>query len=475
MPKAMSNVRLKKEWFNPLYYHLLHYIKVPTIRKIMVYGGKSSAKTVTIAQLLCVKGHTESASSINYRKEQSTIKTTLKNAFKKAISTIHFDNAYEVMDFQIRGSKGQEIVFKGLDAEGKIKGIENYKYLLFDELDQFDEDEWTQANLSLRGMPDQKLFATWNPVREDIWIKKELDSHEWINLPLMIEGNELSKLDSRSQVQISEDGKTLLIRTTYHDNKWIVGGDGYGYRDENLIHEYELLGKAKPNWYLVNVLGHWGKPEVKRPFAYNFSREKHVKSGLKKIENLPIRFIQDFNVDPMANISCQMWFDKDGHHIRFYNEVALFNSGTEEMIKTIQTSYTKPQLATCLWTGDATSRKRTAEQTIKGTQHLTSWVKIDQAFKLGKRLHTPRANPHVSDTRELMNTMFALHPDIQFDDGMTFTINELIYTEATGEGNIIKDDRTSKEKRADFLDCVRYALWTWCSDFETNLKKYGVK
>lgn len=479
MQKATNRVRLKKTWFNPLYFHLLHYIKIPTIRKIMVYGGKSSAKTVSIAQLFVVKGHTESASSINYRKEQSTIKTTLKNAFKKAITTTRFDNAYNVMDFIIRGSQGQEIVFKGLDEEGKIKGIENYKYLLFDELDQFTEEEWTQANLSLRGIPDQKLFATWNPVREDIWIKKELDSYEWDNLPLIIGDNELSRLDENSQVQLSRDGKILLIRTTYHDNKFITGGEHegefYGYRDENLIHEYELLGKAKPNWYLVNVLGHWGKPEIKRPFCYNFDKSKHVSKVPLEFNNTPIKFIQDFNVDPMANICMQDWFDKEGHHIRFYKEIALFNSGTEEMIETVKTRYTQAQLSNCMWTGDATSRKRTAEQTIKNSRHITSWTKIDQAFRLGKRLQTPRANPHVSDTRELINTMFALHPDIQFDPSMNLTINELIYTEATGEGDIIKDDRMKAEKRADFLDCVRYAFWTWFNDFENNMKKYGVK
>lgn len=215
---------------------------------------------------------------------------------------------------------------------------------------------------------------------------------------------------------------------------------------------------------------------VSMPFAYNFNKDKHVtKTASHGIPHTAVRFSQDFNVDPMANIALKMWFDKEGHHIRFLKETALFNSGTEEMIQAIKTQYTPSDLANCLWTGDATSRKRTAEQTIKSSKHITSWVKIDQAFKLGKRLHTPRANPSVSSTRELLNTMLALHPDIQFDAGMTRTINELIYTEATGDGGIIQDNRLDEKQRGDFLDCVRYALWTWCSDFETNMRKYGVK
>lgn len=476
------SVRLSSYWFNPLYWHLRHYVKIPTIRKIMVYGGKSSSKTVTISQLLTILCHNESQSAIAYRKEQSTIKTTLKNAFKKAISSIKFDSAYNVMDFSLRGVKGQEIVFKGLDVEGKIKGIEGYKYLLMDELDHFTQEEWNMANLSLRGIPNQKLFATWNPVRDDIWIKEELDNYTWTNLPLELEGNPLSRMHENSFIRLSDDGKILLIRTTYFDNKWMVGGYDeemdihFGMRDENLIHEYELLGRVNENWYLVNVLGEWGKPEVKKPFAYNFSKEKHVsKTPLFFIPSIAKRFVQDFNVDPMANICGYQWFDNEGHHIRFVREKALFNSGTEEMIEHLKSNYTAQDHANALWTGDATSRKRTAEQSIKGTQHLTSWVKIDKAFNLGKRLQTPKANPKVSSTRELMNTIFALHPDIQFDPSMKFTINELTYTEATGEGDIIKDDRKDEGKRADFLDCVRYWFWTWCSDFEINMKKYGVK
>ena len=71
--------------------------------------------------------------------------------------------------------------------------------------------------------------------------------------------------------------------------------------------------------------------------------------------------------------------------------------------------------------------------------------------------------------------MLALHPDIKFSPNMKRTINELTLTEADGDGGILKGDRKDLERRADFIDCVRYTLWTWCSDFETNMRKYGVK
>jgi len=211
---------------------------------------------------------------------------------------------------------------------------------------------------------------------------------------------------------------------------------------------------------------------VSMPFAYNFKKE-HIKETTIMPTNG--RFSQDFNVDPMANIYLQMWFDSQGHHIWFHDETELFNSGTQEMLTTLKTKYSPQTHATSFWTGDATSQKRTAEQTIKSTKHITSWVMIDRAFNLGKRMQVPRANPPVSSTRELLNTILALHPDIRFNPRMEKTINEMRYVEADENGSIKKGERKDDTKRADFLDCVRYALSTWCGDFIQNPKKYGVR
>ena len=128
-------LRLKKTWFNPLYFHLRKYVEDNKIRRVMIYGGKSSAKTFTIAQLFNVISYTNNVSCIAYRKEQTTIKISLKPAFVKAIDTVYLNAVCEVQDFMIRGIKGQNIVFKGIDSEGKIKGIEGFKYILLDELD----------------------------------------------------------------------------------------------------------------------------------------------------------------------------------------------------------------------------------------------------------------------------------------------------------------------------------------------------
>lgn len=246
-------IRFDKKWFNPLYFILNEIIKDPQVRTVFVYGGKSSAKTVTLCQLLGKEAVVNNASTIAFRKHTNIIKTTLKKSFDLAIESIYLHPAFERLEFIYRAPRA-EIVLKGLDGEEKAKGIESYKYLYLDELDHFTKEEYQQFNLSLRGIPGQKLFASWNPVDENCWIKTDIiDKIEF-------EDTEYKLPCERSFVKKSKDGKTVLIKTTFEDNYWIVGSPcgTYGYRDENLIAEYEALRTRDYYSYRINVLGEWG-------------------------------------------------------------------------------------------------------------------------------------------------------------------------------------------------------------------------
>jgi len=277
-------VNFRKTWFNPLYFHLRKYIDDPKIRVIKIYGGKSSAKTFSVAQLLAILCYVDNCSAIAYRKESSTIKTTLKKTFTKAIDSLFMGDVWEMMDMKACCSNGSEIMFRGLDKEDKIKGIEGYKYLLMDELDHYSLEEWQQANFSLRGVEGVKLLATWNPVDENSWIKAAIDEQDWIDKSLIIDGMGCSLLDSTSFVRMSRDGSEVLIKTTYLDNKWMVGGIGFGFRDENLIKVYEDMRVKNENFYNVNVLGEWGVKDKNK-------KTPGVKAGFLVGETSPTRGI----------------------------------------------------------------------------------------------------------------------------------------------------------------------------------------
>jgi hypothetical protein len=271
----MNNVRFKNTWFNPLYFILNKIIQDKGIRIVFVYGGKSSAKTASITQMLTKELVLKNASTIAFRKESSIIPTTLKKSFNLAIDTTRLGPAIERQDRKyINTLSGKsEIVLKGLDDPEKAKGVESYKYIYLDELNHFEQAEYEQFNLSLRGIPGQKIFASWNPVDENSWVKTEVDSYQWEDT------DRFGTLPcENSFIRISSDGKAILIKTTYEDNYWIVGSpDGsYGYRDENLIAEYEALRTKNYNSYKVNVLGEWGKTTYGGEFLKCWKSETHT-------------------------------------------------------------------------------------------------------------------------------------------------------------------------------------------------------
>jgi phage terminase large subunit len=144
-------VRFDKKWFNPLYFVLNEIIKDPTIRKVLVYGGKSSSKTVSICQVLAKECFIKAANTIAFRKESAIIPTTLKKSFNLSIDTLRLNPVYERQDRKYlctHQNLGQsEIVLKGLDHEEKAKGIESYKYVYIDELNHFTKAEYGVCGL----------------------------------------------------------------------------------------------------------------------------------------------------------------------------------------------------------------------------------------------------------------------------------------------------------------------------------------
>lgn len=473
----MSTLRVKyrQEWFGPIFFHLRHYIRVPTIRRVLVYGGKSATKTFSILQLLSIRCPIEKCNALAFRKEQSRIKDTLKPGFSKAISTTRMKGAWSEFDFKFRTTFSNELVLHGLDNKDKIKGIESFKYLLFDELDQFAEQEIMDAEASLRGMPEQKLFGTWNPIDETHWIKKMLDALEWDDLPNMIEDNEMSKLSDDSFVRLSKDGRTLLIKTNYHDNPWVTGAyytnstgvpEFYGYRDEALIDYYEGMKVKDEQWYNVNVRGDWGIRDKNKKFAYAFQESKHVKNFVPLLiakHGVPyhpkhiIYLTFDFNVNPITCTAAQSY----GGITFFFKCFQLTNSNTYALCDLIK-AYFKPGMMFIV-TGDASGKNRSTQ----APDNLHNYLIIKNKFHLlSQQIKVPNANPRVEDNQVLVNSVL-FNAEIWIQPGADYCaplIYDLNYVEVN-EKKEIKKDRSSSKKYADFLDNFRYLINLIYADF----------
>lgn len=465
-------LRFSKNWFNPLYFILNDIIKDPTVRTIFVYGGKSSAKTQSICQVLAKEG-VNGYSSLGFRKESSTIPTTLKESFVKALNTTRLYPATEIQDRKIVFDKGSNITLKGIDDEEKAKGVEGYQYILIDELNQFLEGEYDAFEMSLRGSKGQKIFATWNPINQYSWVKVNLtDKIEWVETDYKLPC-------ANSFVRKSKDGLFVLIKTTYEDNFWVAGSPcgTYGYRDNNLIAKYNAMKLRNFNRYRVEVLGEYGKVDFGGEFLKCWKSEDHT---------------GNYEYDPKQAI--YLSFDEN---VNPYFPVGIFQVGrAEKSPRMIHCIAAKHPNNTVKWIckeiarkliewghkealyigGDATSQKEDVKQE-KG-HNLFKLIMIElAAFKPVKRVNT--SNPSVMMSANFFNSILDGNvEDMTFgaDSKCKEAIIDYENTKEDKNGGVdkttIKDPITkvSYQPYGHFVDLTRYFL---VNTFRDEYDKYA--
>jgi len=470
----MGSVRFSKKWFNPLYFILNDVIRDTSIRIVLIYGGKSSSKTVTVCQQFSKEAVVHKHSSISFRKESTIIKTTLKKSFELAMKKMYLDPAFIKLDFIFK-TNDAEIVMKGLDDEEKAKGIESYKYLYLDELNHFLPGEFEQFDLALRGIAGQKIFASWNPVDENSWVKTDLvDKYTFKDTKW--------KLPSENSfVRISTCGKVVLIKTTYHDNFWIVGSpDGkYGFRDQNLIDTYEALRAKNYNSYKVNVLGEWGKTVFGGEILKKWRSEHHItEDGYNP--KLPLHLSFDENVNPY--FPCGFFqVDDNQTDVTLVDCLAMKNpdntvkSMCREIVRKLMAWGYDKSFPICIY-GDATSDKEDVKQE-KG-HDLFRLIEIElKAAGYVVRRKVDKSNPSVLTSMSFFNSI------LEEDIGLKFRVNKkcrpaIVDYENTKEDKNGKIDkktvtdpvtRVAYQPYGHFIDLSRYFL---CSAFSREYSEF---
>lgn len=455
---------LDSDWFNPLYFIINKIKEDDKIRTVLIYGGKSSSKTVSICQFLSKESVFHSSSSIAFRKESTIIKTTLKKSFNLAIDGMHVYPAFEKLEFAYRNKlNGSEIVLKGLDDPEKAKGIESYKYVYLDELNHFDYTEYEQFDLSLRGIKGQKIFASWNPVDENSWVKTDLvDINKWTDT------TKYGTLPSSdSFVRISEDGSTILIRTTYKDNYWIVGSPSgkYGYRDDALISRYEALKTRSYNSYNVNVLGEWGKTVFGGEFLKSWRSEDHV-SECEYNPSLALHLIFDENVNPY--FPCGIFqVSKDEKSFYMIDYLALRNpeNNTTTMCRELTRKLRAWGHKEAVYIGgDATSKKADVKQE-KG--HDLFYIIMAGLKEFAPRRAVMSSNPSVRMSADFFNEILANEVQglkYRVDKRCKLVIADYEYTKEDKNGGVDKKPVTdpvtkvSYQPYGHFVDLTRYFI-----------------
>ena len=451
---GLASIEFEEEVFNEIYHEIDEAYQNEDIRFIFIYGGSSSSKSYSAVQktiTYMLEGGENN--SLIFRKFSTDIDNSIFQDFKTIISDWGLNEYFKIQKHYIECKiTGSFTVFKGLDDSEKIKGLSGFKKIIMEEFNQFDYADFKQAKKRLRGMKGQQIIGIFNPVSEMSFIKTEIfDNEIFTDLP--------SKIQSK---QINATGDTIILRTCYLDNIWIIGdGQGGGFIDKHVIADFERDKLNDINYYNIYALGMWGKLRTGGEFLKQFKTEKHV-SNYPYNETLPIHITFDENVLPY--LTCNV-FQLSGGMLRQIDEIMLkdplntLKDTCEEFMKRYGTN--KQGLFIY---GDATSKK----QDTKLQKGQNFYLLIKGYLSKNKPIfRVPKSNPSVIMSRNFTNDLLAGEIEgvsLGIDSKCRNSINDYQYCTEDEEGKVnkrvIRDKVTgqSYQEYGHACDTLRYIL-----------------
>ena len=486
-------MRIDRELFSPNAFWLWKYTLDPSVRFIVLYGGSSSGKSFSVAQFFAILSYYEECSMLVMRKVGASIEKTIYADFKAAINGI--DGLAECCRFKqnsIVFNNGGKIDFSGLDDPEKIKGISQYKRVFLDELSEYDETDFKQIRLRLRGQEGQQIVAAFNPISEEHWIKKKwFDREEWHEIPMSLTvGGEILppelcavksvRMNSEKLILNPNSGEydrhapdTIVIQSTYLNNFWVVGSpDGkYGYYDYQAIANFENDRINDPDYYQVYALGEWGHIRTGAEFFPSFNRGV-VCGKFPFNPELPIHISMDSNVLPYVTAT---FFQKeykpdDVQQVTQFDELPIEspNNSARKAAKVIAAKLREYNYGGKVYLhGDASGK---AANTIDENNRSFFDLVIDELEHEGFEVEDciGNKNPSVATTGEFINAVWDGRVPgvaIRIDNDCTTSIDDYQAVQKDENGAIAKQKVTNPvtkqkyEAHGHVSDTLRYVCY----------------
>lgn len=501
------------ELLNPNGWYVLKYTLDTSVRFIVLYGGSSSAKSYSVAQVLAMRTYDEGSKTMVMRKVGASMERTIYSDFKAAISDMEgFAECAKFKQNSIVFDNGARIDFSGLDDPEKIKGISQYKRVFLDELSEYDEQDFKQIRLRLRGQEGQQILAAFNPISEEHWIKKKwFDKEKWHDVPMevVVGGEQLPpelckvksiQMNAARMITNPNTGEfeehapdTVVIQSTYLNNFWVVGSpDGtYGYYDYQTIANFEHDRVNDPDYYQVYALGEWGHIRTGAEFFPSFNRGT-VCGTFHYNPTLPIHLCMDSNVLPYVTA---VFFQKeykpdDTQQVTQIGELPIEspNNSARKAAKVIANKLREWRYRDKVYIhGDASGK---AANTIDPENRSFFDLVIDELELEGFTVEDciGNKNPSVATTGEFINAIWDGRipgVSLRVDDNCRVSIDDYTQVQKDENGAILKTkvtDRVTKRKyeaHGHCSDVLRYIcndlLRAQYTDFSLGRKRslYG--
>ncbi|CAK0776638.1 phage terminase large subunit [Gammaproteobacteria bacterium] len=438
--------------FNNVYWHLQKAYHNEDIRFIWVYGGSSASKTFSLVQLQIAEMLSDPTSSaLIMRKFAVDIKDSIFQDFKNIINDWGLTQYFTIQTNFIKCNlTGAFCRFRGLDDSEKVKGITGFKRVILEEISQFDEVDLKQIKKRLRGKKGQQIIGIFNPISEEHWLKTNVfDLEHLIEVESDISG-----------YWVNKSGNTIVLKTNYLDNVYIVGRwkDGEligGFVDQHVIADFEKDKETDNAYYQIYGLGNWGKLRTGGEFWKDFNPNVHIRT-VKWNEDQPIHLVFDENINPY--MTCLVW-QISGKNQTQIDEICLPDPMNRrlhvcnEFIK----RYPVARVKGLFIYGDRTSKKEDTGKE-KGENFFTDIKNHLIDYKPTLRLQN--VNPSVKQSGDFINNCFSgrIEINIIIGDNCKKSIYDYQYALEDSDGTIKKTKKTNP------ITKVSYEEFGHCSD-----------
>jgi phage terminase large subunit len=132
----------------------------------VAYGGRGSAKSWSVARVLCLLAASKPVRILCARELQSSIRDSVHRLLADQIEALNLSARLEVQNAEIRGVNGSLFIFEGLRHNTtKIKSMEGIDICWVEEAERVSEESWKILVPTIR-KPGSEIWVTFNPEQE---------------------------------------------------------------------------------------------------------------------------------------------------------------------------------------------------------------------------------------------------------------------------------------------------------------------
>ena len=261
---------------------------------IWLWGGRGSAKTSDAVRLLTIDCLTQSyMRCIVIIKDAVKLSDSIYQQFKDFIINNGLAQWFDFKDsrYRIECVNGNIFTFRNGKDASNAKGLANYNFALFEEVDQIAKDDYDFIVGTIRNVSGSKvrIYHTFNPESgkfsyKEHWIYK---NHFDVSREIYCTFEKSMQSEVRGKL---ETLNYIFIHSTCDDNPYCPPAN---------IVLYDSFKDTNTAKYRIWRLGRWSNKDTENLFAYNFDIDKHV-GKVKFIPDLPLHIVFDQNYKPYS-------------------------------------------------------------------------------------------------------------------------------------------------------------------------------